>query len=108
MLRLILLTGAALAVAGCQTTSPEARLAQHKNQCSAYGFKEGSDAYSSCMMQLDIAANQEDRERQRALGEALSEMGESMQRNRPVTCNTFGSANRFGNSVYGNATTTCY
>lgn len=95
-------------LAACQTTSPEVRLAEQKGQCSNYGFKEGSDAYASCMMQLDIVAKQQDRERQRAIGEALSEMGNSMQSNRPVTCNTYGTANRFGSTAYGNSTTTCY
>jgi hypothetical protein len=28
--------------------------------------------------------------------------------NRPVTCNSIGNANRFGNSTYGTSTTTCY
>lgn len=99
---------AALALAGCQTTTPEVRLSQQKASCEGYGFKAGSDAYASCMMQLDIAAQQEDRDRRRAVGEAFSEMGRSMQSNRPVTCNTYGQARRFGSTAYGNSTTTCY
>lgn len=108
MKNVILAIGAALVLSACQTTSPEVRMAQQKSSCEGYGFKAGSDAYAACMMQLDIAAKQEDRERQRAIGEAFSEMGNSMQKNRPVTCNTYGNANRFGSSVYGNSTTTCY
>lgn len=109
MKKLVLLVGAAVLLAGCQTTSPEVRLANNNAACSGYGFKAGTDAYAACMMQKDRDDEAEARQRQRAIGAALSDMGKSMQQqNRSVTCNTYGTANRFGNSAYGNSTTTCY
>lgn len=98
----------ALIVAGCSTTTPAERMAQQQASCSNYGFKLGTDAYSNCMMQMDLAAKEEDAARRARIGASLAAMGQSMQPRRPVTCNTFGSGYRTGNSAFGNATTTCY
>lgn len=108
MFKLLLAAVICVVLCGCETTTPEMRLAQNQTSCESYGFKAGTDAYAECMMRLDLNDQQRDRDRRRAIGEALSEMGRSMQANKPVTCNTYGSANRFGSSVYGNSTTTCY
>lgn len=108
-MRIFAIIGVAAILCGCSTTTPAERLANNQASCAAYGFKPGTDAYSTCMMQMDLTAQQDEKEQRQRIGDALSEMGDSMQRNRPVTCNTFGSANRgFGNTVYGNSTTTCY
>lgn len=108
MLRITSVLLAVALLAGCSTTSPEILLAQNKTTCEGYGFKAGTDAYATCMMQLDLDQKQEDRNRMRRVGSALSAMGQSMAPRRPVTCNTFGTAHRTYGTSYGNATTTCY
>lgn len=106
--RVLLMLACSALLAGCATTTPAERLANNQDACSSYGFTSGTDAYASCMMQMDLADQEDDYRRRQALSEGLREMGRSMQRNRPVTCNSFGNANRFGSSVYGTSTTTCY
>lgn len=109
MLKIFSVVALAITICGCSTTTPEQRLAANQGACTGYGFKAGTDAYAACMMQMDLADQEDDYRRRQALADGLSEMGQSMQRNRPVTCNTYGSArNTFGNTVYGNSTTTCY
>ncbi len=94
---------------GCQTVSPEVRQANNKAACDGYGFKPNTNAYAACMMNMDQSAKEDDYRRRQILANGLREMGQSMQRNRPVTCNTFGNVQRGGfGSSYGNATTTCY
>lgn len=41
-------------LAGCTTISPEQQLAADKQSCNSYGFKQGTDAFSNCLMQLDF------------------------------------------------------
>lgn len=92
-------------VAGCSTTTPAERMAANQNTCSGYGFRAGSDAYATCMMNLDLDQQQQDRDRRQRIGQALSNMGTAMNPpSRRVTCNTFGT--RTG--AFNNATTTCY
>ena len=50
MKRAILVT---LLLAGCQTASPEARMAQDDAKCLSYGVAKGSQPYVQCRMQLD-------------------------------------------------------
>ena len=61
------------------------------------------------MMQLDLADKENDYRQRQAVADSLRRLGQSMQQNRPVTCNTSGSARGgYGNTVYGNSTTICY
>lgn len=104
MFKILAVAAFAVAVAGCSTTTPAERLATNQSTCAGYGFKTGTDAYAACMMNLDLDQQQQDRDRRQRIGAALSNMGQSMQPRRPVTCNTFGT--RTG--AFNNATTTCY
>ena len=46
---------AALAlIAGCTTMTPEERRAADEATCRSYGFRKGSDAFASCLLQLDL------------------------------------------------------
>lgn len=110
MFKILTVAAVAVALCGCSTTTPAERYALNQNTCAGYGFKPNTDAYSTCMMQMDLEAKADDRRRRLAIADALSDMGQSMQQQpRRVTCNTFGTANRAGyNTVYGNSTTTCY
>lgn len=58
--------------------------------CQAYGFKPGTDQFAQCIFQLDQNRIAENRRRRIAVGEALSEAGDNMQRNaaanRPINC----------------------
>ena len=45
---------AALVLSGCSTTTSEQRRALDEEQCAAYGFRVGSDAFASCLLQLDL------------------------------------------------------
>lgn len=108
MKNLIAVLCAALVLAGCQTTTPEARLAGHKTACAGYGFKDGTDAYAACMMQMDRDAANEDRRKRQVIADAFSDMGKSMQQPQRVTCNTYGTARPSYGTVYGQSTTTCY
>jgi hypothetical protein len=105
MIRTIALVALAVGIAGCSTTTPAERLAQNQTTCERYGFKTGTDAYATCLMNLDQNQAQEERDRMRRVGAALSQMGNTYsQPRRTVTCNTFGT--RTG--TFNNATTTCY
>ena len=108
MIRIVVVAAIGLAIMGCSTTTPAERMALHQTTCEGYGFKPNTDAYSSCMMQMDLDAKADDRRRRAAIGEALSDMGRSMQQPRRVTCNSFGSAYGTRYGAYGNSTTTCY
>lgn len=94
-----------LPVSACMVAeTPEAkeqRLASYGAQCQAdYGFKRGSEYYAQCVMTLDQAARAESREKQAAFGQAMQNMGNSMQNSAPTRCHSTG----YGNSV----STTCY
>ncbi|WP_316358955.1 hypothetical protein [Devosia sp.] len=108
MIRIIGIAAVALALCGCSTTTPAERLASNQASCQGYGFKPNTDAYSTCMMQMDLEAKSDDQRRRAAIADALSNMGQSMQPSRRVTCNTFGSARNTGYGAFGNSTTTCY
>lgn len=110
MIRIIGIAALAVALCGCSTTTPAERLANNQASCQGYGFKPNTDAYSTCMMQMDLENKADDRRRRQAIGAALSDMGTAMTPppRRSVTCNTFGSARNTGYGAYGNSTTTCY
>ena len=40
--------------AGCKTMTPEERRAADEATCRSYGFRKGSDAFASCLLQLDL------------------------------------------------------
>jgi len=102
MKKIVLLVGAAVLLAGCQTTSPEVRLANQNATCAGYGFKPGTDAFANCMMQMDRDEQADYRRRQQELSDSMYDMNRSMRMNRPVICNTVESV------PGGSATTTCY
>jgi hypothetical protein len=46
---------AVLALAsGCTTMTPEERRAADEATCRSYGFRRGSDAFATCLLQLDL------------------------------------------------------
>lgn len=42
------------AIAGCTTMTPEERRAADETTCRSYGFRKGTDAFASCLLQLDL------------------------------------------------------
>ncbi|KKB77317.1 hypothetical protein VW29_18305 [Devosia limi DSM 17137] len=102
MKKIILLVGAAVLLAGCQTTSPEERLANQNATCAGYGFKPGTDGFANCMMQMDRDEQADYRRRQQELSDSMYDMNRSMRMNRPVICNTVESP------TGASTTTTCF
>jgi hypothetical protein len=41
-------------IAGCTTMTPEERRAADETTCRSYGFRRGTDAFASCLLQLDL------------------------------------------------------
>lgn len=109
-MRIIAVLAVAALLAGCSTTTPAEKLALNQSTCASYGFKANTDAYSTCMMQMDLDQQQQDRDQRRRIGAALAGMGAAMATptRSAVTCNTFGNARRSSFGTYGNSTTTCY
>jgi len=112
LLRVAIACSALIALAGCDTMSPEQARVQEDQSCADYGFKPGTDEFAKCMMQLDQTRIANNAEARRRFGEAMVEMSNQMRANRPVTCtsNGYGNASGFGNTVNFNhsSTTTCY
>ncbi|MCK4205995.1 hypothetical protein J3U99_14555 [Brucella pituitosa] len=50
----LIILGLAGLLAGCQTMTPEQRRAADEQTCRSYGFKQKSDAFSNCLLQLDL------------------------------------------------------
>jgi hypothetical protein len=40
--------------AGCTTMTPQERRAADETTCRSYGFRKGTDAFASCLLQLDL------------------------------------------------------
>lgn len=107
----VLLALASLVLTGCATTAPpptpEQLYAQAYGACQSYGFTPKTDAFADCMMKIDMF------EKQAAINQAQMNQAEfaasmrALAARRSVTCNTAGSANALGNTVYGNSSTTC-
>lgn len=51
---LLLVLSLAGIIAGCTTMTPEQRRAADGQTCRNYGFKAGTDAFSNCLLQLDL------------------------------------------------------
>ena len=45
---------AVVMLAGCQTMTPEERRAADEETCRSYGFRKGTDAFSSCLLELEL------------------------------------------------------
>jgi hypothetical protein len=50
----ILGVGALLALAGCQSITPEERRAADEATCRSYGFTERNDAFAECLQRIDL------------------------------------------------------
>ncbi|MFD1945073.1 lipoprotein [Paradevosia shaoguanensis] len=103
MKKIFAIASACLLLAGCQTTSPEVRAAQNQASCQGYGFKPGTDAYASCMMQLDIQDRQADAQDDANFRANMRQLSANMltPAPKPVTCNSFRTG-------FGSSSTTCY
>jgi hypothetical protein len=95
MLKYAVLAIAVLSAAGCSTTRAE-QISAAQETCRAYGFTDGTEQFSECVMRVDT--DQQDRKRAALAGFMMSQ-----QANRPVTCNT--TANVYGS--FGTSSTTC-
>ena len=106
--RLIAAFAAVAALSSCQSESPAKgkTLAAIEAQCTAYGFKPGTDVYAACVYQSD-----QNRNARLRFAAALAQTGQQMQQNasnqamvnamnRPRTCYTTG----YGSTL----TTRCY
>ena len=93
------------ALAGC--VSPAERLAQESDQCTAYGYKLGSQPFADCMQNLDQAALARHEARREAVAAALANQGaaynaqaqQSAAQAQPKTC--------WSRMVGGSVITTC-
>jgi hypothetical protein len=45
---------AALLLGACETTSPAQQRAADDARCRSYGFRRGSDAFSKCLLDIDL------------------------------------------------------
>lgn len=103
-MRALFLVAVLAALSGCATMgmTPQEIAAADQSQCESYGFQRGTEAFASCMMQIDYARQADNQRRWDNVRAGLRSM--NAQLNPPsVTCNT--SASVFGN--YGSSTTTC-
>jgi hypothetical protein len=44
----------ALLLGGCETTSPAQQRAADESRCRSYGFRRGTDAFSKCLLDVDL------------------------------------------------------
>ncbi|PPD44614.1 MAG: hypothetical protein CTY15_06620 [Methylocystis sp.] len=44
----------ALLLGGCETTSPAQQRAADEGRCRSYGFRRGTDAFSKCLLDIDL------------------------------------------------------
>lgn len=102
--RLIIVVVASIGLASCQSEKPATgkTLEALGAQCSAYGFKKGSQEFATCLMQLDQSRIQTNIAKRQAVGEALGNIGEGMQRSSRNTVNC--TSTKVGYSVQ----TRCY
>ena len=91
-------------LANCTTLSPEQVAAQDQDTCSSYGFKPGTDAFAQCRLELAQGHHIDDIRQRAAIASGLQQMSDSLEANRPRTCN----ANTFGSGYTSNTTVTCY
>jgi len=111
--RLITAFAAVAALSSCQSESPAKgkTLAAIEAQCTAYGFKPGTDVYAACVYQSDQNRINQNRNARLRFAAALAQTGQQMQQNasnqamvnamnRPRTCYTTG----YGSTL----TTRCY
>ncbi|WP_033838267.1 hypothetical protein [Mesorhizobium loti] len=77
-------------------------LQQLGTTCSAYGFKPGTDAYTSCVFRLDQDRLARNRQALADIGQNMSETGDRMMQNaqvrRPIQCQSY----KVGTSVNTN------
>lgn len=52
--RLFVITIAALLVGACNTTSSVELRAADEARCHSYGFRQGTEAFAKCLLQLDL------------------------------------------------------
>lgn len=100
----LMLLAAALLLTACvdQKAAWQNTLASQRQECSAYGFKEGTDAFANCMQ------NGIDRRRQRAQMAAASFMASrpaplmlpTIQQPRPMNCNSSVIGTQISTSCY--------
>lgn len=88
--RYLILLPIVLVLAGCQTQAENrARIfSAAQNQCSMYGFKPGTDAYSNCLQQADQGLLAADAARR----QALMQQGLSMMD--PNSCTSYNNCVR--------------
>lgn len=71
-MRGIILVVVAMTLAACTTPMREARLKREAQQCEAFGFQPGTDAYANCRMQFELKHKQEAAEFGQSIGNAVS------------------------------------
>lgn len=52
--RLFAVAAMGLLVGACATTSPAERRAADESRCASYGFRRGTDAFSKCLLDIDL------------------------------------------------------
>jgi hypothetical protein len=91
---------AALAMlSGCVAEQPAkgAALTELQASCEAYGFKAGTDAFSTCILQLDQQRMANARDKRMAVAASLQQMGAGMQANASRQSNC--TYRRYGNII---------
>jgi hypothetical protein len=77
-----------------ETASMSEKIAYFGEKCRGFGFKEGTDDFSNCMMQTEAASRAQANARMRAV----------IQNNKPKNCTTTVT----GSSGIYTGNTTCY
>jgi hypothetical protein len=62
-MKLFAATVAALMVGACATTSPAERRNADEARCRSYGFRQGTDAFAKCLLDVDLDRSAERRSR---------------------------------------------
>ncbi len=52
--RLVAALAFGLLLGGCQTITPEQQRAADEARCKSFGFHRGADAFSKCLLDLDL------------------------------------------------------
>jgi hypothetical protein len=103
----------AVLLSGCSSLASMGKsraqlVAEDADVCRSYGFKRGTDAYASCMLEMDQRRIDDNNRRRDRVGRALIDMRAASQPRRSTTCTSTGNSFGTGGYRYGSATTTCY
>ncbi len=60
---IFLVMAAGVLAGGCETTSPAQQRVADETRCKSYGFRRGADAFSRCLLDIDLDRSADQRSR---------------------------------------------